>query len=101
MRMRVAGYSRQETANELYRQARPLRSESENRDWIAYVRRVIWYAYGMAGDIDIANFHPTPEKIIAFHHEAEKLESKHEQMEKRCKEESEQEVPSTPKIRMR
>ena len=101
LRMRVAGYSRQETANELYRQARPLRAGSENRDWIAYVRRAVWYAYGVAGDIDIANAHLTPERIMAFHHEAEKLENEQEQMEKSLKEGGEQEVSSTPKIRMR
>ena len=72
--MRVAGYTRQETANEMYRQARPRRSGSESRDWIAYGRRIIRYAYGVAGDIDIAAASPTPEKIVAFHQEAERLE---------------------------
>jgi hypothetical protein len=69
--MRLAGYTRVEVANEMYRKARPLRRES--RDWKDYARRTVWYAFGAAGDVDIADFKPTPEKILSFHAEAEKL----------------------------
>jgi hypothetical protein len=72
LRMRLAGYTRAEVANEMYRKARPLRKES--RDWKEYAARVAWYAFGVAGDIDIAAARPTPEKILSFHQEAERLE---------------------------
>jgi hypothetical protein len=32
-------------------------------------------AFGAAGDIDIAEFRPTPEKLLSFHQEAERLEA--------------------------
>jgi hypothetical protein len=73
LRMRLAGYTRAEVANEMYRKARPLRKES--RDWKEYAHRTVWYAFGVAGDIDIADFKPTPEKILSFHQEAERLEA--------------------------
>jgi hypothetical protein len=71
--MRCAGYTRQEVANEIHRKARPTRKEG--RDWDDYINRTVWYAFGAAGDIDIAAFKPRPEKILAFHQEAEKLEA--------------------------
>jgi hypothetical protein len=76
LRMRLAGYTRAEVANEMYRKARPLRKES--RDWKEYARRTVWYAFGTAGDIDIAEFRPSPEKILIFHQEAERLEAERE-----------------------
>ncbi|MDL2267286.1 relaxase/mobilization nuclease domain-containing protein [Desulfovibrio sp. OttesenSCG-928-G15] len=72
--MRATGYSKQETANEFYQQARPRRSEAENRNWIAYGRRLVRYAFGVAGDIDLESAVLTPEKVLAFCQEAEKLE---------------------------
>jgi hypothetical protein len=75
LRMRLAGYTRQDAANEMYRQARPFRMEKESRDWKEYAARMAWYAFGVAGDIDIAAFKPTPEKILSFHLEAERLEA--------------------------
>lgn len=75
LRMRIAGYTRQEVANELHREARPLRKEKESRGWKNYAARTVWYAFGVAGDIDIAAFKPTPEKILSFHQEAERLEA--------------------------
>ena len=75
MRMRLAGYTPQETANEMHRKARPLRMETEHRDWRNYYSRTVWYAFGVAGDIDIATEKPTPEQILAFHQEAERLEA--------------------------
>jgi hypothetical protein len=59
----------------MYKQARPLRREQEHRNWEDYPQRVINYAFGAAGDIDIAAFRPTPEKILGFQQEAERLEA--------------------------
>lgn len=74
--MRCAGYTMQETANELYRHT-PARPKGQNRDErIDYGRRVVWYAFGTAGDIDIANSQPTPEQVQKFIQEAEKMEMK-------------------------
>jgi hypothetical protein len=56
--MRLSGYSFGDVGNEMYRQVRPLRQEQEHRDWKDYVRRMVWYAFGAAGDIDIAAFSP-------------------------------------------
>ncbi len=51
--MRCAGYTPQEVANELFRHP-PVRPHGQNRDErIEYGRRVVWYAFGTAGDIDI------------------------------------------------
>ncbi|MDR1660086.1 MAG: relaxase/mobilization nuclease domain-containing protein, partial [Desulfovibrio sp.] len=72
LRMRLAGYTRAEVANEMYRKARPLRKES--RDWKEYAHRTVWYAFGAAGDVDIADFKPALENILSFHQEAERLE---------------------------
>jgi hypothetical protein len=77
LRMRLAGYTRADVANEMYRNARPLRKE-ERRDWKEYAHRTVWYAFGASGDIDIAAFQPTPEKILTFHQEAERLEAARE-----------------------
>ena len=64
--MRCAGYTVQEVANELYRHT-PARPHGQNRDErIDYGRRVVWYAFGTAGDIDIANVRPTEEDIQKF-----------------------------------
>lgn len=72
--MRCAGYTPQEVANELYRHT-PARPHGQNRDErIDYGRRVVWYAFGTAGDIDIANINPTPEQINNFCKEAEPTE---------------------------
>lgn len=66
----------QEVANELYRHS-PARPKGQNRDGqIDYGRRVVWYAFGTAGDIDIANIQPTPEQIRKFILEAEQTVSK-------------------------
>jgi hypothetical protein len=75
LRMRLGGYTRGDVANEMYRKARPLRQETESRDWKEYAARMAWYAFGVAGDIDIAAFKPTPEKILSFNQEAERLEA--------------------------
>jgi hypothetical protein len=90
LRMRLAGYTRAEVANEMYRKARPLRKE-ESRDWKEYGHRAVWYAFGAAGDIDIADFKPTPEQIVSFHQEAERLEMERERVME----------PQRPMFRMR
>ncbi|MDR3358277.1 MAG: hypothetical protein LBN96_05410, partial [Desulfovibrio sp.] len=77
LRMRLAGYTRAEVANEMYRKARPLRKE-ESRDWKEYAHRTVWYAFSAAGDVDIADFKPTQEDIMKFHQEAERLEAARE-----------------------
>jgi hypothetical protein len=53
---------------------------------------MINYAFGAAGDIDIAAFRPTPEKIASFHQEAERLEAERLVAVKE---------PETPRMRMR
>jgi hypothetical protein len=83
LRMRLSGYSFGDVGNEMYRQARPLRQEHEHRDWKDYARRMVWYAFGAAGDIDIAAFNPTAENIRSFHAEAEQIEAEREQKKQR------------------
>ena len=73
--MRCAGYTPLEVANELYRHT-PARPKGQNRDErIDYGRRVAWYAFGTAGDIDIANINPTQEQIQKYTTEAAKKEN--------------------------
>ena len=72
--MRCAGYTPQEVANEVFRHT-PARPNGQSRDErIEYGRRVIWYAFGTAGDIDIANVQPMPEQIEYYIKEAEETE---------------------------
>lgn len=68
------GYTPQEVANELYRHtpARPHRQNCDER--INYGRRAVWYAFGTAGDIDIANIRPTAEQIQNLVREAKNME---------------------------
>jgi hypothetical protein len=89
LRMRLAGYNRAEVANEMYRKARPLRKK-ESRDWKEYAHRTVWYAFGAAGDVDIAEFKPTQEQILSFHQEAERLEAAKKQTQE----------PQRPMLRM-
>jgi hypothetical protein len=74
--MRATGYTREEVANEMYRKARP--QPEESRDWKEYAHRTVWYAFGVAGDVDIADFRPTHTDILKFHQEAERLEAERE-----------------------
>ena len=72
--MRCTGYTPQEVANELYRHT-PARPHGQNRDErTEYGRRVVGYAFGTAGDIDIANINPTQEQIQKFNRECEEME---------------------------
>lgn len=79
--MRCAGYTVQEVVNELYRHT-PARPHGQNRDdRIDYSRRVGWYAFGTAGDIDIANIQPTEEQIQKFNIETERIKIEREKKE--------------------
>lgn len=72
--MRCAGYTPQEVANELYRHT-PARPHGQNRDErTEYGRRTVWYAFGTAGDIDIANVQPTEEEVQHLVKEAKNME---------------------------
>ena len=74
--MRCAGYTPQEVANEVFRHT-PAHPNGQSRDErIEYGRRAVWYAFGTAGDIDIANVNPTPEQIQKFIYEAAEFEQK-------------------------
>lgn len=71
--LRCAGYTPQEVAGELYRHS-PARPHGQSRDErIEYGRRVVGYAFGTAGDIDIANVQPTEAAIRNFDREAAEL----------------------------
>ena len=60
------------------------RPHGQNRDErIDYGRRVVWYAFGTAGDIDIANINPTQEQIQKFNREAEDMERERISRQKR------------------
>ena len=74
--MRCTGYTYREVGNALYTQARTQREEHEHRNWKDYPQRMINYAFGVPGDIDIAAFNPTPEIMQTFHREAEQIEAK-------------------------
>lgn len=75
--MRCAGYTVQEVVNELYRHAPAHPHEQNHNERIDYSRRVGWYAFGTAGDIDIANINPMQEQIQAFVTEAEQIDQWH------------------------
>ncbi len=71
--MRCAGYTPQEVANELFRHT-PARPHGQNRDErIDYGRRAVWYAFGTAGDIDIANINPTPKQLLEITSEIKEI----------------------------
>ena len=71
--MRCAGYSPQEVANEVFRHT-PARPNGQSHDErIEYGHRVVWYAFGTAGDIDIANVQPTEKDIGRFVKEVENM----------------------------
>ena len=77
--MRCAGYTPQEVAGELYRHT-PARPHGQNRDErIEYGRRVVGYAFGTAGDIDIANVQPTEKQINNFVYETKQNREKLQQ----------------------
>jgi len=76
----------------MYKKARPLRKDKEGRDWQDYANRLVWYAFGAAGNIDIAVFKPTQEIILNFHQEAERVEAARQ---------TEEAAREAPRLRMR
>ena len=57
------------------------RPHGQNRDErIGYGRRVVGYAFGTAGDIDIANIQPTPEQVQKLIAEAEQIERQNQEL---------------------
>ena len=74
--MRCAGYTVQEVANELFRHT-PRRPHGQSHDErTEYGRRVVGYAFGTAGDIDIANIQLIPDQVQKFTAEVEQIERK-------------------------
>jgi hypothetical protein len=71
--MRATGYSLQETAKAMGSDGHALRNEK--RDWMDYARRVLRYAFGVAGDIDILSARPTKTELAEFAQKAETLEA--------------------------
>jgi hypothetical protein len=71
--MRATGYTQEETAKALGYEGHALRNEK--RDWKDYAHRVLRYAFGVAGDIDIASARPTQKELVEFAEKAEELEA--------------------------
>jgi hypothetical protein len=71
--MRATGYTQSETAKALGYDGHALRSEK--RDWKDYAHRVLRYAFGVAGDIDIIAARPTNNELAEFARQAEKVEA--------------------------
>lgn len=72
--LRCAGYTKAEVSEELARHAPAPSSQREKNIRVFYEHRIVGQAFGVAGDIDIASFQPTPERIQNFNHEAEEME---------------------------
>jgi hypothetical protein len=71
--MRATGYTQNETAKAMGYDGHALRNEK--RDWKDYAHRVLRYAFGVAGDIDIASARPTQKELAEFAQKAEALEA--------------------------
>jgi hypothetical protein len=71
--MRATGYTQNETAKAMGYDGHALRNEK--RDWKDYAHRVLRYAFGVAGDIDITAARPTQKELAEFAEKAEKLEA--------------------------
>ena len=72
--LRCAGYSKADVSEELARHAPAPSSQREKNIRVFYEHRIVGQAFGVAGDIDIASFQPTPERIQKFNREAEEME---------------------------
>lgn len=72
--LRCAGYSMDAVDQELIRHTPPPTTAREQRDSLERRSRILQYAYGTAGDIDIAASCPTSEQIQQFVAEAEQKE---------------------------
>ena len=71
--LRCAGYTKADVSEELARHPAPS-SQREKNIRVFYEHRIVGQAFGVAGDIDIASFQPTPEQIQNFNQEAEEME---------------------------
>ena len=72
--LRCAGYTMDAVDLELFRHTPCSFTNTELRDSLERRTRILQYAYGTAGDIDIAASRPTPEKVQRFIAEAEQKE---------------------------
>ena len=54
LRMRATGHSRQDVADVIRQCAPDIREKKEGRNWQRYAERTADYAFGMAGDVDMA-----------------------------------------------
>ena len=57
----------------------PPAPKANHDERIDYGRRVVWYAFGTAGDIDIANVQPTEKQINNFVYEKKQNREKLQQ----------------------
>ena len=86
--LRCAGYTKSEVFAELSRHTPAPSSQRDKNIRGFYERRIVGQAFGVAGDIDIALFQPTPEQIQNFNREAEEMERErihHETRERRAR----------------
>lgn len=86
--LRCAGYTKSEVFAELSRHTPAPSSQRDKNIRVFYERRIVGQAFGVAGDIDIALFQPTPEQIQNFNREAEEMERErihHETRERRAR----------------
>lgn len=72
--LRCAGYSMDAVEQEILRHTPPPITAREQRDSLERRSRILQYAYGTAGDIDIAASRPTREQIQQFITNAEQKE---------------------------
>jgi hypothetical protein len=85
LKMRVDGHSREDVAEAIRRHA--LETRDENRDWNRYAERAVAYAFGAAGDAELARNEALREQL-----------RKSETAEDRAKDEP---CPELPRMRMR
>lgn len=72
--LRCAGYSMEAVDRELMRHSPRPATEDDRNDSLERRTRILQYAYGTAGDIDIAATHPTLEQVQRFIADAEQKE---------------------------
>lgn len=72
--LRCVGYTMEAVDQELMRHSPRPTTDRKQRDSLERRTRILQYAYGTAGDIDIAASRPTPEKVQRFITEAEQKE---------------------------
>lgn len=72
--LRCAGYSAKDVDSEMERHTPAPANDMERRENIRCRQRLLAYAFGTAGDIDIAAVQPTLEQIQKYNSEAEQIE---------------------------